>query len=273
MDGQFSLTGTLLRILDNMVNAVSEFVPRALTALLIILLGWLIAKGAERGISSAFSRLKLDVFLDKVGLAPSLQKLGLKSPPGRVLARAAYYLLLIFFFQNAAQAAGLLTIAAAIGSFFSYLPNLLAAVLVLFLGIVIAQFLGRTITQSATDAGIDYAALLGRIVSGLVLFVMIIMAITQLEFDTQVVISVVLVLLSGFSLALALSFGLGTRDITRNIVAGFYARKLFRSGEEVDIGGERGILVSILPIQTLIKKDDQTLAIPNRVFLDEVIKQ
>jgi hypothetical protein len=273
MENEQSLQQTLQGILDNMIEGVSAFVPRFLTALAVILLGWIIAKLIEKGIRTAFDRLKIDALLEKVGISETLQKMGMRDSPGRVFARAIYYLLMIFFLQSAAQTAGMTTIAAAIGSFFSYLPNLLAAFLVLFFGMIIARFLGNAITQSATDSGIDYARLLGRIVSALVLFVMGIMAITQLKFDTQVVISVVLVLLSGFAIALALSFGLGTRDVTRNIVAGFYARKLFKVGEEVEIGGERGRLVAITPIQTLIEREEQTLAIPNRVFLDEVVRQ
>ena len=61
--------------------------------------------------------------------------------------------------------------------------------------------------------------------------------------------------------------------MTRNLVAGLYARKLFRVGEELEVGGEKGILTSITPIQTLIERGDQVVAIPNSVFLDKVVKQ
>jgi hypothetical protein len=273
MEEGLSLKATLLGILDRIASGFTDFVPRILAALCVILLGWIVVKMIEKGIRTSFDKFRIDTFLERIGLSDTLQKMGMRESPGRVLARTVYYLLMIFFVQSAAEAAGLTTIANVIGSFFTYLPHLLAALLVLFVGIIIAQFLGKAVTQTATDSGVDYAPLLGRIVSALVLFVMIVMAITQLQFDTQVVISVVLVMLSGVALALALSFGLGSRDVTRNIMAGFYARKLFRIGEDVEIGGERGTLVSITPIQTLIERDQQTIAIPNRVFLDEVVRQ
>ncbi len=145
-------------------------------------------------------------------------------------------------------------------------------VLVLLLGMIVAQFLGRTVTRSASDAGMEMAPILGRIVSSLIIFVTVIMSLSQLRIDTDIVRSVVLLIMGGAALALALSFGLGARDITRNLLAGFYARKLFRVGDEVEIRGERGVLTGVTAIQTLVEREGETLAFPNQLFLDEVVK-
>ena len=137
---------------------------------------------------------------------------------------------------------------------------------------VVAQFLGRTVTRSAEESGMDTATVLGRAVSGFIMFVVVIMAISQLQIDTEVIRMVVLVVLAGFSAALALSFGLGTRAVTRNLVAGFYIRKQFRIGDTLEVGGQRGILASVSSIQTLIERDGETIAIPNQVFLDQAAR-
>lgn len=71
---------------------------------------------------------------------------------------------------------------------------------------------------------------LGSIVSGFILFIVAAMAIGQLEFDTEMVRIATACVLGGFALAFALSVGLGTREITRNVLSGFYARKLFNPG-------------------------------------------
>ena len=71
-----------------------------------------------------------------------------------------------------------------------------------------------------------------------------------------------------------LSFGLGTRDITRNLIAGFYARKIFSTGKELEIRGQRGVLRSIAPTQTLfIQPDETVIAVSNAAFLEDVVKQ
>ena len=55
----------------------------------------------------------------------------------------------------------------------------------------------------------------------------------------------------------------------RNIVAGFYVRRLVRDGESLDIGGHTGVVVGVTPLQTLLEQDGRTLAVPHQVFLDE----
>ncbi len=273
MESGFNLKEATLQVFRNLVSSIEDFVPRALTALIVILLGLLVAKLAEKTIRAAFRKFRIDAMLERVGVNAMLQKLGLRGSPGWLLSRTIYFLLIILFTQSVTQAVGLTTIAGAIGAFLSYLPKLAAAFLVLLLGMVVAQFMSRTVTQSAKDSGIEFAPLLGRLVSSLILFVVVIMAVSQLQIDTEIVRLVVLVLLSGLAIAIALSFGLGTRDVTRNLVAGFYARKLFHVGEEIEIGGERGVLNAITPIQTLVERKGQVVAIPNSVFLDQVVKQ
>jgi hypothetical protein len=273
MENDFSLKTATLDVLENLVTAVADLVPRALTAILVIIIGLIVAKLAEKAIRTLFDRLKIDALLERVGVQQTLQKIGLQDAPGRLISRTIYFLLIVLFTQSVTRAVGLHTIADAIGAFFRYLPNLVAAFFVLLLGLMVAQFLGRSVSRSADEAGIDFAPMLGRLVSALIVFIVVIMAISQLQVDTEIIRAVVLVVLAGGVVALALSFGLGTRDVTRNIVAGFYARKLFRIGEEVEIAGERGVLSGITPLQTLIERDNETLAIPNRVFLEEVVKQ
>ncbi len=75
------------------------------------------------------------------------------------------------------------------------------------------------------------------------------------------------------ALGFGLSLGLGTREITRNILAGFYARKVFRIGEEMEIAGERGTLKAITPTQTLLERDNRTIAVANSVYLEDPVKQ
>ena len=98
------------------------------------------------------------------------------------------------------------------------------------------------------------------------------MAIAQLKIDTDMVRIFTVCLLSGFALAFGLSFGLGTRDITRNILAGFYARKIFQPGDSVEIRGYRGVLKSITATQTMVEQEQGFVTFANSVFLDETIR-
>jgi len=269
----FSLGEALRQVAAGLTAAVTNFVPRALTGLAVLLVGLLLAKLAARLIRTAFARLRLDELLARVGLTELLGRAGLTGSPGEALSRAVYYLLVLLFAQTAAQAVGLEAVGDAIGAFFSYLPNLVAAVIVLLIGVLVGRFAGSLVSRAAADAGVEFAPVLGRSVTVLVVFIVAVMAVAQLRIDTALIRAVVLVLLAGVSLALALTFGLGTREITRNLVAGFYIRKLWRVGEQVAVAGEQGTLIGITPLQTLLESDGRTVAVPNSVFLEQVARQ
>jgi len=273
MNDGFSLRNALTDVLSSLSGAVADFLPRALTALVVVLFGLLLAKLAQKAIRTAFERLKINDLLDRVGVQDLIRQLGLQEPAGHLLGKLVYWLLMLLFLQSGAQAVGLAAVADSITAFFAYLPNLLAALIVVMIGMLAGRFAGGAVTRSARDSGVEFAPLLGRLVSALIIFVAGLMAVTQLRIDTEVIRSVVLVLLAGASLALALTFGLGTREITRNMVAGFYARKLFKPGDRIEIAGRSGTLAGISPVQVIIEEDGGMTTVPNKVFLEEAVRQ
>lgn len=270
---EFSFTNVVQGVLASLTQSVVQLAPRMISALVVFLIGYIIARIVQRVCSTGLSRLRFDVVLDRLGITRMLKKIGLQMSPSVAVAKLVYFLIVILFAQAAADSVGLVAISGAIRAFFAYLPKLIAAIVILLLGNVIAEMASAAVRQSAKESGIDYAEALGKIVSALIFFVVVVMAVTQLGIETDIIKAVAITLLGGGSLAFALTFGLGTRDITRNIMAGFYARKLFQSGENIEIGGESGKLIAITPINTLIEREEKVISIPNRAFLDTVVKQ
>lgn len=107
----------------------------------------------------------------------------------------------------------------------------------MILGTSLGQFTGEMVAQSARNSGIDFAPSLGKLVSGLIVFVVCMMAVAQLKIDTEIVRIVTSFILGGAALAFGISFGFGTRDLIRNITAGFYARKFLEAGNRLEILG------------------------------------
>jgi small-conductance mechanosensitive channel len=262
----------LLRIVEGLQQTVMEAVPRVLMGLAVAVTLVLAAKLVERLLRTLLVRLRFDSLLKQAGLDTLLQRVGIRQSLNLVLPRLAYFLLLFLFARTAADAFGLTAISEAIASMFAYLPNVVAAILLVVVGSSVSQFAGRTVAQAAEDSGIEFARSLGSLVSGLILFIVAVMAIGQLKFDTDMVRIVTVCTLSGLALAFGLSFGLGTRDITRNVVAGFYARKIFRPGDPLEVRGQRGVLKAITATQTLIEQDTGVVVVANAALLDETVR-
>lgn len=273
MQESLAVKDQLLETLQSWVSGVVQATPKIIIGVLLVLVALAVAKMIEKLLRFSLKRLRFDSLLARPGIDQSLQRIGLSQPMSQVIPRLAYFLLLFLFARVAADALGLVAVSEAIGTFLAYVPNLVAGILILLLGSVGGQFAGTAAARAAEGAGIEYGSTLGRLVSALVMFVAGIMALGQLQIETDIVGVVTTCVLAGLALAFALSFGLGSREISRNIIAGFYARKVFEPGEEMQVGEESGVLVAITPTQTLLERDGRTIALSNSIFLDRVVKQ
>jgi len=263
----------LAEAFQSMLTTLVEWTPRVVLGLALVVVALVAAKIIERVLRSILTRLKFDQLLARTGIDTFLQRIGIRRELNQFVPRLVYYLLLILFAKTAADTLGLTAISDAIGAFTSYLPNIVAALLILILGSAAAQFAGRAVSDAAENSGIEFASTLGQLVAGVLLFVLGIMALSQLKIDTDMIRLVSMGAMAGLAIAFGLSFGLGSRDVTRNMIAGFYARKTFAIGEEIEMRGERGVLEAITPTQTLIRQGDHVVAVSNGTFLDDVVKQ
>lgn len=259
-------------ILASLQRMVVDSAPKVAVGIVAAIVLLILAKVIEKILRAVLTRIKIDAMLAQAGLDRVLQRAGIRQSLNAVLPRLAYYLLLLLFARTAADAFGLPAISQAIGALFGYLPKVVAAVLLLVVGSSVSQFAGETVQRAAEESGIEFAKALGGITAGLILFIVGVMAFSQLEFDTEMVRLVTACILGGICLAFAISIGLGTRDITRNLMAGFYARKVFVPGDKIEVRGQRGVLRSITPTQTLIEQDDVVITVANTVFLDDVVR-
>jgi hypothetical protein len=263
----------LLESFQQLVDSVAGAAPKVLTGIVLFLAALVLAKVVEVILRMMLVRLRFDSVVSRAGVDKILQKIGLRQQLNQFIPRLVYFLLLFLLARMVADTLGLEAISQALTSFFAYLPNIVAALLLVILGSAAGQFVGRTVTQAAESAGIDFAPSLGRMVSGLILFVVGIMAITQLKIDTDIIRIVTSFLLAGGALAFGLSFGLGTQAITRNVIAGFYARKLLEVGKKVTVEGQEGVLKAITPTHTIIETDGQDVSFANDFILDKVARQ
>ena len=255
---------------STLVENLTVWTPRVILGLILFVVALVVSRVLARILRSILRRVGLDALLDRLGITATLNRLGISRPASEILPKVLYYLILILVVRTAADAMGLFAISSAIGTFMAYLPNVFAAVLIMVLGATAAQVASGVVTRAAENSGIEFAKPLGGIVAALIMTMVGLMAIGQLKVDAQIVYLVVSGLMACLVLALGLSFGLGSRDVTRNILAGYYTRRTIPAGAEVEVGSQRGTLVGVGATQTLLESTTGTTVVPNGVFLDEV---
>jgi hypothetical protein len=262
----------LSTIYHNAVTTTLEAVPRVLGGLLTILVLILAAKVVERLLRTILTGLRFDSLLQQAGIDKTLHRIGLRQSINVVLPRLVYLLLLCLIARIGADLLGLQAVSDAFTAFFAYLPNIVAAVLLLVVGSAAGQFAGGMVTAAAREANIDFARPLGSLVGALIMFVVGIMALAQLKINTEIIHIVTVCTLSALTLAFGLSFGLGTRTLTRDVIAGFYARKLFQPGDDLEVAGVRGTLRVIAATQAVLDADSHMITIANTTLLRSIVR-
>ncbi len=207
----------LLEPLQSSLNQLLMFAPVIIGALLILLLGGLLAKLLEQVIVRGLKIISLDKLADQVQLSAMLSKGGVRRKPSELIGAIVYWIVILAFVMTALNALNLTVAAELFQHVVSFLPNVLAAVFILIVGVFAAAFLATTVRTAASNSGILQAQLLGQVVQTCVVVFAIVAALQQLRI--QFVGEVFLIVLSGLSLGCALAFGLGCKDLAGRWVA------------------------------------------------------
>lgn len=263
----------LIQAFAGLGNSIVAAAPRVGVGILLVILGFFAAKVIEIIFRTVLTRVHFDLAIEKFGIDKALNRIGFRQKLSISIPRLIYFLVLFLLAKTVSDALGLSAISDAIGAFFSYLPNIIAALLLLILGSTFGHSAGQMATQAAESAGIDFAPSLGKLVSSLILFIVAMMAIGQLKIDTEMVRIVTCFVLGAGALSFGLAFGLGTRDIVRNLVIGFYTRKFLQIGKQLDIAGQSGVLTAVTATHAILDNQGQEIYIANAEFMAQTSKQ
>ncbi|AKF45577.1 mechanosensitive ion channel family protein [Pseudomonas syringae] len=267
-------TQSLLAAMTALWTKVANFIPNLFGALVVVLLGFVVAKLLDALLSKLLAKLGLDRLVGGTGLTKIIGRAGVKVPVSTLIGKVVYWFVLLFvlliFLVSAAESLGLQRVSATLDMLALYLPKVFGAALVLLVGVLLAQLVNGLVRGAAEGVGIDYSAGLGRIAQGLVIIISISVAISQLEVKTDLLNHVIVIALITVGLTVALALGLGSREIAGQIIAGIYVRELFQVGQQVQIGDTEGQIEEIGTVKTTLLTDEgELVSFSNRILLEQ----
>jgi hypothetical protein len=201
---------------------IGAFVPSLLGALVILFAGYLLAKLVQRATARLLRSLHLNEALERGGVLSTVERTGAAVNPARVIADLVFWLVMFAVLLIAANALGLRSLAEVFGELVGYIPSVIAAVVILVVGIVLANFVAGLIQASAgTIHGGPTLARVGRVG---VIVIAVFMALQELGVATEIVTTAFASLFGAVALALALAFGLGNRELAGEVTRAWYVR-------------------------------------------------
>ena len=204
--------------LQTAANQLMSFVPTILGALLILLVGGFIAKAIEQLIIRVLKLITLDKIADQIQLSTILSRGGIRRKLSELIGAVVYWIVMLAFVMTALNALNLTVAAELFQQVVSFLPNVIAAVFILIVGVFASAFLATTVRTAASNAGVVQSHLLAQGAQAAVVIFSIVASLQQLQI--QFVGEVFLIVLAGISLGTALAFGLGCKDLAGRWLSG-----------------------------------------------------
>lgn len=201
---------------------LADFIPALLGALIILFAGYLLAKLLERGMLRLLRKLRLNALLERGGVVEAVAHSGSRIDPTRVIASLVFWIVMLAVILLAANALGLESLAFVFTDLVSYIPSVIAAIVIILLGLVLGGFVGGLIQASA--GGLHGGVALARVGRFGVIILAIFMAVQELGVATNIVTTAFAILFGAVALALALSFGLGNRELAGELTREWYEK-------------------------------------------------
>lgn len=253
---------------------LASFIPDLVAAVLIVILGFLVAKLVDTVLSKGLAKLGLDRLMAGAGVSKLLVRSGLTASPSVLIGKIVYWFVVLTFLVSAAESLGLARISSTLDAFMLYLPKVFGAALILLAGLLLSHFANGVVRGAAEGVGIDYAAGLGRMAQALLVIITISLVIGQLQIETALLNTVIAIVLVSFGAAAALALGLGSKGIVGQIMAGIYVRELYEVGDRIQVGDIEGVIDEIGSVKTsLVDDTGRIISIPNTALLDQRVSR
>jgi Conserved TM helix len=213
----------LLDIGDSFQQAMDEFfafLPNLLGAIVILIIGWFVARLVGRLVARGLHSAGADRALATGTAGQYRERLAPSFQASRLVGRITFWFVFGLAIMLAVSALGIEALSQAVEGVVGYLPNVIAAILILLVAIAIAGAIGGLAQRLM--GGTMLGKLVQTTVPVLVITIALFMALVQLKIAVQIVVATYVLVLGAIALGFALAFGLGGRGVAERMLQGAY---------------------------------------------------
>jgi Mechanosensitive ion channel, conserved TM helix len=202
---------------ENFTRMLAEFLPRLLLMLIVILIGWLVAYVLKVIVRGILRVAKVEKVSEEAGASRLLRRAELPSMT-ELLSRAIFWVVWLGFVIVGVSFLGIGSLQQQIANLIALLPQIFVAFLILFIGLLAANFFSRAALLAAVNAGLTSPKLLSETVRIVIGFLAFSMALEQIGLGKQTIEIAFSIVFGALMLGLAIAFGLGGRRLARKLL-------------------------------------------------------
>ena len=244
-----------------------EFLPTLVGAIVILVVGWLIAR-VLRSLGVRFANWLNGVFDRRFG-PERARRLQISNAGVRLIGNVIFWIIILFFVTAATRVLGLDAFSAWLDRVVVYLPTLLAGGLIILVGLLISA-LARDLTSAAVaSAGFPHADLFGASVQAAILLTALVLGINQIGIDVTLLITLIAIMVAAVVGSLSLAFALGARSFVGNLIGSHYLQQHYQPGQRAKMGRVEGEILELTPVSVVLATNEGRVIVPAKIFSDE----
>jgi len=209
---------TIVTSLQSLWMGLISSLGSILGALIVFVIGLIIASGIGEAIERLFGFVKLDKMLAKLGLKEIFEKSGITLNSGKFFGKLTYWFFIVVFLLAATDIVGFYTLSGFLRDILAYIPNVIVAIIILIAATLIAHFLRRVVRASIKGAGLGGEMMLGGIVWWGIMVFGIFAALDQLGVASMILNTLFIGVIAMVAVAGGIAFGLGGKDHANDLI-------------------------------------------------------
>jgi hypothetical protein len=209
----------MIESLQNALSTFLEYIPQLIGAIIILVIGYIVARILQAVVARLLQAIGFDRWMERGGIKQFFDRADTRQTPTSIMGKLIFWFVFIIAIVMATDALGIRQVSTVLSQLIAYIPNVIAAVLILILASLLANFVAGLV-RGAT--GVD---ILGTVAQVAIIVYAVFAALTQLGIAVQLTAPTFLIVLGAVALAAAISFGFGAQGVARDIVEKAYERR------------------------------------------------
>jgi hypothetical protein len=273
--GAQSFIEPITNSLNQFVTTIAQAAPKIVAALILLGIGLVVGRVIGWVVRKVAQKMNLDRYWSRTGIGESVSRAGWNLT--RIISVAARWFVYLFFISAAVNVLEFAQLSQAINNVWLWIPNVAAFIIILVIGSLIADFVGRWMQRELPARGVVGGKAIGLAATGILYAIVLVVATTQLQIGEAILNSVISALIWGMAAAIAIGVGVGLayglKEAFPAMIRGTtQIQPTLKQGQRVTIGGMSGTIQEAGSFSVILKDDQgKTIVIPTKNILDKEI--
>jgi len=258
--------------LNEMGINIMKAIPNILGAIVVLLIGWLITKIVLFLLKKILNFSKVDRLTEIINERNIFGKADIKFNTSSVILGFVKWIMFLVFLIIASDIMNWKIVSVEIGNLLRYLPKLFSAIALFMVGLYIANFVKKAIKGVFDSFDLSGAKAISSLVFYIISIIITITALNQAGIDTQIITNNLTIILGAFLAAVAIAFGLGSKDVVGDLLRAFYTRKNFEVGQIIHFKNIKGTIEAIDNITMSVKTEKGRVILPIKDVVENEVE-